>query len=115
MAISPTFIELSRKLRKSQTPWEKKLWMYLKNRKFYNLKFKRQVVIGKYIYDFACFERKLIIELDGSQHKEPENMQKDKDKQGYAEDLGYKVLRFNNNDIQNNIESVLEAMRMEIS
>src|SRR5689334_20267388 len=112
MSIDPNFIELSRKLRQDQTPWEKKLWMYLKSRKFYGLKFKRQVVIGSYIYDFECFEKKLITELDGSQHKEQVNIQKDKDKQEYAESKSYTVLRFNNNDIQNNIEGVLEAIRL---
>ena len=115
MAIDPKFIELSRKLRKNQTPWEKKLWMYLKNRKFYGLKFRRQDAIGPYIYDFSCFEKRLIIELDGSQHKLPVEIAKDLEKQEYAEKTGYKILRFNNNDIQNNIEGILESIRLEIN
>lgn len=114
MGIDPKFIELSRKLRKEQTPWEKKLWMYLKGRKFFGIKFRRQVVIGEYIYDFSSFEKKLIIELDGAQHKELENGLKDKEKQEFAEKLGYKVIRFNNNDVQDNIEGVLETIRLEV-
>jgi adenine-specific DNA-methyltransferase len=114
MSINPKFVELSRKLRKDQTPWEKKLWMHLKNRKFFGLKFKRQVVLGFYIYDFECFEKKIIIELDGSKHKQPEQIQKDQKKQEFAEGLGYKVLRYNNNDIHNNLNGVLENLRLTI-
>lgn len=114
MPIDPKFVELSRKLRKNQTPWEKKLWMYLKNRKFYGIKFKRQVVVDPYIYDFLSWEKKVIIELDGGQHSETEVKQKDKEKENYAESQGYALLRFNNNDVQNNIEGVLEAIRIKI-
>jgi very-short-patch-repair endonuclease len=114
MSIDPKFIVISRKLRRDQTPWEKKLWMYLKNRKFYGLKFRRQDAIGSYIYDFSCYEKKIIIELDGSQHKLSEETIKDSEKQNYAENSGYKVLRFNNNDIQNNLEGVLETIRLTI-
>ncbi len=88
--------------------------MHLKGRKFLGLKFKRQVVFGPYVYDFSCFEKKLIIELDGSQHKLPEEEVKDKVKEDYAKNLGYKILRFNNNDIDGNIEEVLEFIRLSV-
>ena len=114
MSVNPTFVKLSRELRKNQTPWEKKLWMHLKGRKFFGLKFKRQVVIGQYIYDFGCFEKRLILELDGSQHMEDSVKIKDKEKQEFAERSGYKILRFSNNDVQNNIEGVLEKIRLEV-
>ena len=114
MAIDEIFVKLSRKLRKEQTPWEKKLWMYLKGSKFYGLKFKRQVVIGEYIYDFSCFEKRLIIELDGSQHKEDLINAKDKEKEDFVRNLGYNLKRFNNNDLQNNIEAVLETIRLAV-
>jgi len=115
MPIDQTFLKLSRQLRQNETPWEKKLWMHLKGHKFLGLKFKRQIVIGPYIYDFSCFEKKLIIELDGGHHTEPEISIKDKEKQSYIENLGYRVVRFNNNDVQDNIESVLEAIRLVVS
>lgn len=114
MPINPKFISISRKLRREQTPWEKKLWMYLKDRKFLNLKFRRQFVIEPYVYDFCCFEKKLIIELDGSQHTDSEIIKKDKEKQQHAESLDYKVVRFNNSDIDVNIEGVLESIRTSI-
>ena len=88
--------------------------MHLKGRKFQGLKFKRQFVIGEYIYDFCCYEKKLIIELDGSQHKELENLSKDEEKQKFVESLAYKVMRFNNNDLENNLEGVLEVIRLAV-
>ena len=115
MPIDPKFIAISRKLRNDQTPWEKKLWMHLKGRKFLGLKFKRQVPIGTFIYDFSCFERKLIIELDGSQHFEDSVIIKDKEKEAFVEKLGYRTLRFNNSDLENNLEGVLELIRMAIA
>ncbi len=110
MSTNPKFISISRKLRREQTPWEKKLWMYLKGRKFLNLKFRRQFVIESFVYDFCCFEKKLIIELDGSQHMDAEIIESDKVKQDHAESLGYNLIRFNNNDIDANIEGVLESI-----
>ena len=114
VTIDPKFIELSRKLRKDQTPWEKKLWMYLKNRKFYGIKFKRQVVMGRYIYDFLSYEKKLIIELDGAQHSDLKVGERDKEKENYAKSLDYFIIRFYNNDVQNNIEGVLDVIRKKI-
>jgi very-short-patch-repair endonuclease len=115
MTIDPLFVKLSRQLRKDQTPWEKKLWMYLKGRKFYGFKFRRQAVIEKYIYDFCCFKIKLIVELDGSEHQEKIIRQKDRDKENSAKTLGYNVIRFWNNDIDNNLEGVLEIIYKEVN
>lgn len=115
MAIDSKFVTLSRQLRKNQTPWEKKLWMHLKGRKFFGFKFKRQVVMGKYIYDFVCFEKKLIVELDGSEHLEKIVKEKDKDKENFALNLGYRIVRFWNNDIDSNPQGVLEVIYKEIN
>ena len=114
MSIDPTFIQLSRDLRKNQTPWEKKLWMHLKGRKFYGHKFRRQVVLEPYIYDFCCYEEKLMIELDGAEHTDPDIVKKDKEKSDWARKFGYRMLRFNNTDVQSNIEGVLETIRHKI-
>lgn len=114
MAINETFVKLSRQLRKEQTPWEKKLWMYLRAGRFFNVKFKRQVVIGEFIYDICCFEKKLIIELDGSQHAEVNVKEKDVEKESFVKELGYRVVRFNNNEVDDNIEGVLERIRVAV-
>ena len=96
----------ARNLRKNQTPQEQKLWNLLRNRRYKNLCFKRQFIIGNYIVDFVCREKKLIIELDGGQHNIDANITYDEERTKYLETEGYRVLRFWNNDIDNNIEGV---------
>jgi very-short-patch-repair endonuclease len=101
----------SRKLRTGQTVWEVKLWRYLRAGRFYGLKFKRQVQIGKFIFDFSCRDRMVLIELDGGQHSENVVLKKDQAKQEYGRGQGYIVLRFWNNDLDNNIEGVLAEIK----
>ena len=102
---------ISEVLRKQLTPWEAKLWYYLRGRRFYGLKFKRQVPMGDYVIDFCCQEKRIVIELDGGQHSESQVSEKDRSKQAFLESQGYKVLRFWNNEIDSNIEGVLETIR----
>ena len=97
---------IARKLRKNSTEQERLLWKLLRNRQFMNLKFKRQFPIGDYIVDFICEEKKLVIEIDGGQHNEPENISSDNTRTKYIESCGYKVIRFWNNEISNNLEGV---------
>ncbi len=102
---------LARNLRKNMTSQEIKLWNLLKNRQFEGVKFVRQYPIGPYIVDFACRKKKLIIELDGGQHNFPENIKQDNERTTYLNERGFRVVRFWNNDIDNNIEGVyLEIM-----
>ena len=108
-------IILARNLRKNSTIQERRLWNLLKNRQFYNLKFKRQQPIGDYIVDFICKEAKIIIEIDGGQHNEPENIEYDKTRTEYLNTLGYKVIRFWNNEIYENIEGVGFRLKEEIT
>ncbi len=77
-------------------------------------KFLRQYVIGNYIVDFVCRENKIIIEIDGGQHNNPQDIEYDKARTTYLNSLGYKVIRFWNNDIDNNIEGVYENLLKEI-
>ena len=106
---------LARNLRKNSTIQERRLWNLLKNRQFHNLKFKRQQPIGDYIVDFICKEAKIIIEIDGGQHNEPKNIEYDKTRTEYLNTLGYKVIRFWNNEIYENIEGVVLRLREEIN
>ncbi len=96
----------SRLLRKDMTMAEKKLWAQLRKKRFSNLRFRRQFVLGKYIVDFISLEPKIIIEVDGSQHAEQINY--DLKRTAYLESMGYKVLRYWNNEVLGNIETVLE-------
>ena len=98
--------ELARNLRKNATKQERVIWNILRNSKIKHYKFKRQQPIGNYIVDFVCNEKMLIIEIDGGQHNETENIKADIERTKYLESKGYKVLRFWNNDIDNNIDGV---------
>ncbi len=102
-------------LRKNSTIQERRLWNLLKNRQFHNLRFKRQVPIGNYIVDFLCLEKHLVIEIDGGQHNEPENIEYDKCRTQFLESNGYKVIRFWNNDIFKNIDGVMEEISKHIN
>ena len=107
-------IKLSRRLRRSQTPWEAKLWSSLRAKKLFPIKFKRQFAIGPYIVDFCSPLRKIIIELDGGHHNTEPIKTHDQARQKYLEQKGYKILRFWNLDIDNNIEGVLETVQQSI-
>lgn len=104
---------LARILRKNLTKEERILWNMLRNRKFKNLKFKRQFPIGEYIVDFVCDEKKIIIEIDGGQHNTPENLEKDNARTEFLKSKGYRVIRFWNNDIKDNIKGVYENLLEE--
>ena len=101
---------IARNLRKNKTKEEDVLWQLLRNRQFMGLKFKRQVPIGNYIVDFVCEEKKLVIEIDGGQHSIPDNVKADKVRTDYINSKGYRVVRFWNNDINQNIEGVYETL-----
>ena len=101
----------ARNLRKNMTTQERKLWNIIKNKQFYNYKFLRQYVIGGYIVDFICREEKIIVEIDGGEHNQNENIKYDKNRNKYLENLGYKVVRFWNNEIDDNIEGVYRKLQ----
>ena len=109
------FIKISRLLRRSETPWESKLWMHLRDRRFLGSRFKRQVRLGNYVVDFYCAEKRLVIELDGGQHNVDEIGKKDKQKENYLKNVeALTVLRFWNNELDNNLEGVLETIRRAV-
>jgi len=94
-------------LRKESTPAERKLWSRIRNDQL-GVTFRRQHAMGKYIPDFCSPKAKLIIELDGSQHLEQQEYDEERTK--YLELQGYKVIRFWNNDVVNNIDGVILAI-----
>ena len=94
-------------LRKKLTPAERKLWARIRNDQL-GVTFRRQHAIGNFIPDFVCVEKKLILELDGSQ--DLEQVEYDSERTKYFETLGYKVIRFWNNDVTNRIDSVLTVI-----
>lgn len=97
------------------TEFEIKLWNTLRDRRFCSVKFRRQVQIGNYIVDFVCFEKRVIIELDGSGHLAAEQIKYDEIRSKYLKDRGYTILRFWNNEISNNYEEVLNVIYKAIN
>ncbi len=98
---------VARRLRYNETDAERKLWSRLRNKQIMGIKFRRQQPVGKYIVDFVCFEKEMIIEIDGSQHAEIFGITKDIERTKYLESRGFRIVRFWDNDVFNNIEGVL--------
>ena len=107
----PTLKELARKLRKSSTKSEIKLWQYLKSKKMMGYDFHRQKPVDNFIVDFFCNKLKLVIELDGYSHTFEDVSDKDKLKQARLQKLGITVLRLCDEDVMKNIEGVLIMIR----
>ena len=103
----------SRELRKESTEAEKVLWKYLRNRNFYNKKFRRQYIFLGFIIDFYCPEEKLGIELDGSVHLNQKEY--DTRRQNIIEEKGIRLLRFKNSDVLQVIEDVLQTIKSSLS
>ncbi len=98
----------AKRLRKNLTDAERCLWQRLRNRELSGWKFRRQHSIGPYIADFVCIEKRLVIELDGGQHAE--NLESDAKRSEYLKEKGYRILRFWNNDVLREGESVLNVI-----
>ncbi|HCR72585.1 MAG TPA: hypothetical protein DIW23_14170 [Anaerolineae bacterium] len=105
---TPKIMRRAGELRLNLTPAERKLWAHLRAHRLNGIGFRRQHAIGNYITDFCAPSKKLIIELDGSQHLEQEEYDAERTK--FLESKGYRVLRFYNNDVMKNIEKVLEVI-----
>ena len=103
-------VERARELRKSQTPAEQILWEMLRDRRFLNLKFRRQHQIGDYIADFYCHEKQLVIELDGSIHRRSDVQKKDQQRDASLKSLGFNIVRIPNALVINQPEQVLNQL-----
>ena len=101
--------ERRRELRKNQTKVEKELWLKIRNRQL-GVKFRRQYNIDYYIVDFYCHELRLIIELDGYIHGEEGNIKKDKRRENYLKNKGYSIIRYRNEQVKYEMESILQDL-----
>ena len=102
----------SRELRREMTDAEKYLWQRIRMQQL-GVKFRRQHPVGAYILDFACIGAKLVIEVDGGQHNELQTQ--DNARTLWLESQGWKVLRFWNNEVMQNIDGVLESIYTALS
>ena len=103
----------ARDLRSNMTPQERKIWNMIRSRQFYGYRFLRQFVIGSYIVDFLCREKNIVIEIDGGQHNEVDDIEYDSNRTDFLIRKGYKVIRFWNNEIDGNIQGVYECLKKE--
>ena len=99
--------DVARELRSTMTDAEQRLWHYLRLRQLAGHRFRRQCPVGPYIADFACLERRLIVELDGGQHA---GSAQDRCRDAYLHRCGFRVLRFWNNFVFDNPEGVLSEI-----
>ena len=99
----------AKKLRKNSTVVESLLWQRLRARQIQGVKFRRQQPIENFIVDFVSFEKRIVIELDGGQHKM--NVEKDNKRDRFLAENGYTVLRFWDSEVIENMEGVLEVIR----
>ncbi len=99
--------EFARRLRKNPTIAEARLWDELRELRRQGYHFRRQVPIESYIVDFACFEQRVIVEIDGIQHASPEGASKDAARDAKLTWLGFKVLRFTNSDVSETLDGVM--------
>ena len=98
----------AKNLRKNMTKEEARLWYQFLCR--YPLRFRRQYIIGNYIADFYCHSAKLVVELDGSQHCDPKEIEYDRKRTTYLHSQGLEVLRFSNLDVMRHFKSVCETI-----
>jgi very-short-patch-repair endonuclease len=103
----------ARALRKNPTEAERALWKHIRLRQLDGHKFRRQQSLGRYIVDFVCFEKKLVIELDGGQHSEQAAL--DSGRTAWLEAQGFRVLRFWNHEVLKNSEAVTGTIRAALS
>jgi very-short-patch-repair endonuclease len=108
-AKSQTF-DIAKQFRDNMTKTEKILWSKLSKKQILGLRFKAQHPISHYIADFYCHKLKLVIEVDGGIHKTKDQKAYDINRSSDLEDLGLKVIRFTNEEISNNLESILERI-----
>ena len=106
--IPPLQQERARALRHDATDAEHWLWQHLRSRQLLGQKFRRQVPIGQYIVDFLCCECELIVEVDGSQHRQQESY--DRTRTHFLESQGYRVIRYWNNEVLQQGDAVLESI-----
>ena len=103
---------IARRLRNTPTDAEQRLWLHLRASRFEGAKFTRQFPIGDFIADFACRSLRLAIELDGGQHADSTT---DANRTRIIEAHGYRVIRFWNNEVLENIDGVLTVIAEEIA
>jgi very-short-patch-repair endonuclease len=106
---------LARSLRRSAVSAERRLWQGLRRKQLAGFRFRRQVVLGDYIADFACFDARIVIEVDGATHSTDGELTRDSKRTASLLAQGYAVLRFTNDDVYRNLDGVFETIRLKLN
>jgi very-short-patch-repair endonuclease len=106
---------LARSLRRNATSAERRLWQGLRREQVTGFRFRRQVILGGFVADFACFEARMVIEVDGATHGTDEEIARDAARSAALAAQGYDVLRFTNDDVFHNLNGVLETIHMRLA
>ena len=110
----PEIFDRAQQLRKKMTEAEKKLWRILRNRRFEGLKFRRQHPINRFVVDFYCHEKLLVVEVDGGIHNDVDVKERDEGREEELKNLGLTIVRFTNEEVLNNIHAVLEELKTKL-
>jgi very-short-patch-repair endonuclease len=106
--------DFARRLRNQPTGAEKRLWFHLRAGQLNGRKFRRQAALGAYIVDFICFAQRLIVELDGPQHFEAAAAEHDARRTAWLAERGYRVIRFRNHEVDEDVQRVVEMIRQAL-
>ena len=112
LEVIPAILQLARDHRHPLTPAEAKVWARVRNRGL-GFKIRRQHPIWRFIADFYCAEAKLVIEIDGDTHAEPDQEEYDEARTAWLEERGYKVIRFTNQDANRRLDNLLTELYLE--
>ncbi len=102
--------ELRRRLRYRSTKPELLIWQKIRNRQLNNSKFRRQHSIGPFVVDFYCPEKSLVLEIDGDSHATKRGREIDVERTAYIESQGYKIIRYHNKDVLENLEGIFDDL-----
>ncbi|MBZ9769882.1 DUF559 domain-containing protein [Mesorhizobium sp. CA6] len=105
--VTPAKRNFARSMRRESTDAEDRLWQELRGRRLDNIKFRRQVPIGRFVADFVCAKARLIVEIDGSQHAESD---RDQERDAELKARGFRVLRFWNDDVLKELDAVCDTI-----
>ena len=111
--VDPTTLARARELRRTMTHAERKLWYALRKKQLYGLRFRRQPPVPPYIVDFYCHAQRLVIEVNGRHHSEPDQAAYDQNRTAFLQRQGLRVLRFTNHAVEHNLDGVLSEITSE--
>ena len=107
-------VQAARRLRYESTSAEDRLWEALRGRRLAGLKFRRQHPYEQFVLDFFCVEHQLVVEVDGGVHNDPLQAARDAERTEFLQAHGIRVMRFKNDQVENEIETVLKQIEQEV-